>query len=401
MPITLFEHQKIVLDKLRSGSVLVGGVGSGKSLTALAWYYIMVGQGKMYTQEGTGWSKMKNPKNVYVITTARKRDTLEWKKESQPFFLEKSGVEMIVDSWNNIHKYEFIRDAVFIFDEQRVVGTGAWVKSFLKITKNNLWLLLTATPGDTWVDYAPVFIANGFYKNFTEFRNRHVVYSRFSKYPKVERYIEIARLIRLRNQILVEMHFVKKTIAHEKVILCPFDRNDQQRIFEDRWNIFEDRPIRDAGEMCRCLRKLVNSDPRRIQEVVKLLEKHDKVIIFYNFDYEWILLLEMCVKLNIPFASWNGHKHEEIPQTERWIYMLQYAAGAEAWECTETNAMILYSRNYSYKQTSQSLGRIDRLNTTFSDLYYYHLSSHSYIDLAITKAYNLKRDFNESRYMHF
>ena len=49
----------------------------------------------------------------------------------------------------------------------------------------------------------------------------------------------------------------------------------------------------------------------------------------------------------------------------------------------------------------QSAGRIDRLNTPFKDLYYYHLKTRSGIDLAIAKALNSKQKFNESGFAKF
>lgn len=401
----MYEHQKSAVEKLKNGNILVGGVGSGKSRTSLAYYFTKVCEGKIKTNGEGGYASFKKPRDLYIITTARKRDTREWEEELTPFLLsmdkEKNpcGVNVIIDSWNNIGKYSHIKKAFFILDEQRVVGSGAWVKSFYKITQNNEWVLLSATPGDTWHDYIPVFVANGFYKNRTEFERRHVVYSRYSKFPKVDRYIEISRLMKLKESITVRMHYQKKTVAHDENVSVPFDRELYNTVMLKRWNIFEQRPVKDISELCYLMRKIVNSDPRRIDVVSQLVEKHPKVIIFYNFNYERELLLEMGEKLGITTAQWNGHKHEPIPDTDKWIYIVQYAAGAEGWNCIETNVIIFYSQNYSFKATTQAAGRIDRLNTKFTDLYYYYLRSNSVIDLAIQKAFNNKRDFNEYRFM--
>jgi hypothetical protein len=397
MAISLFEHQKIAVEKLRSGSILVGGVGSGKSRTALAYYYTKECEGKVKINNKGGYSPMKKPKNLYIITTARKRDTLEWERECDPFPL--AGVEVHVDSWNNILKYSNVKNAFFIFDEQRVIGNGVWVKSFLKIAQNNNWLLLSATPGDTWMDYIPVFIANGWYKNRTEFIRRHVVYNNFTKFPKVDHYVEVSRLVRLRDSVIVNMKYKKRTISHENTIMVGFDRELFNTIMVKRWNIYEHRPIKDVGELCFLMRKVVNSDQRRADTIAQLLEKHPCVIVFYNFNYERDLLLELGEKLKITTAQWNGRKHEPIPTTDSWLYIVQYAAGAEGWNCIETDTIIFYSQNYSYKATVQAAGRIDRLNTPFTDLYYYYLRSNSIIDLAIQKAFNNKRDFNEHRFM--
>lgn len=407
MAINLFEHQKEAIGKLRSGSILVGGVGSGKSRTALAYYYMVECDGKIKINESGGFSPMKTPKDLYIITTARKRDTLEWEKECTYFLLstdEKSNshpVKVTIDSWNNIQKYTSIKNSFFIFDEQRLVGSGVWVKSFLKIVKANRWVLLSATPGDTWLDYIPVFIANGWYKNRTEFLRRHVVYNNHCKYPKVDHYVEISKLIHLRDSLIVLMQYNKRTIAHDKTIITNFDRNLLNRVSNDRWHIYENRPIRDISEVCYLLRKIVNSDPSRLAAIVNLLTQHPKVIIFYNFNYERDLLLQLGEELCIPITQWNGHKHELIPKTDKWIYIVQYAAGAEGWNCIETNCIIFFSQNYSYKAMIQAAGRIDRLNSPFTDLYYYHLLSNSSIDLAIKKALQSKRTFNEHQFMSF
>lgn len=403
--INLFEHQKEAVTKLKTGSILVGGVGSGKSITSLAYYFTEECGGKIKTNGESGYSPMKRPKDLYIITTARKRDTLEWEQECMNFCLSTKreenadGVGVFIDSWNNIAKYANVKNAFFIFDEQRVVGNGTWVKSFLKITKNNNWILASATPGDTWMDYIPIFIANDWYKNRTEFIREHVIYSYFSKYPKIDHYVNVSKLVKLRDQVIVNMKYKRRTIAHDENINVAFDRELFNTVMISRWNVYEKKPVRDVGQLCYLMRKVVNSDSRRVDSVGQLLEKHPKAIVFYNFDYERELLLTLGKRLNVPTTEWNGHKHEQIPATDHWMYIVQYTAGAEGWNCIDTNVIIFYSQNYSYKATIQAAGRIDRLNTPFTDLYYYYLRSTSVIDLAIQKAFRNKKDFNEHRFM--
>ena len=391
MAIELYDHQISAIDKLQTGSILCGGVGSGKSRTALAYYYMKVCGGKLKINgEGrTTIPKKKVP--LYIITTARKRDSHDWEDESFIFY----DVKPIVDSWNNIGKYENITKAFFIFDEQRVVGYGSWAKSFIKIARHNDWILLSATPGDVWMDYASVFIANGFYQNISDFRRQHVVYSRYTKYPKIERYINIDILERRRNRILVNMEFKRPTLSYHIDIFIEYDKDSYDNIEKFRWNPYENRPVQNASEFCYLLRKVVNSDDERIVELKRLIKKHNKVIVFYNFNYELELIKEMLESEMFIFSEWNGHKHQEIPKSDSWVYLVQYTAGAEAWNCIETNVIIFYSQNYSYKIMQQSAGRIDRLNTPFQDLYYYHLISNSRIDKNIRCALEDKKQFNE------
>lgn len=392
MAIKLMEHQKAAVKKLKTGSILVGGVGSGKSLTALAYYFLKHG-GKIGDD---GYSEMTVHRPLYIITTAMKRDKFDWGREAANFGI----IPDKVDSWNNIQKYVDVKDAFVIFDEQRLVGSGAWVRAFYKIAKKNDWILLSATPGDTWMDYIPVFVANGFYANRTEFIHRHVIFKRFVKYPQVDRYLEVHKLIANRNAILVNMHFTRETIRHTKDVVCTYNQTDNDRLYIDRWNIFKDRPVRDISELCYALRRVANSDLCRVEKLLDLTYAHPKIIIFYNFDYELEILRQVCEDINIPYGEWNGHKHESIPKTDKWLYLVQYAAGAEAWECTETNAMVFYSQTYSYKTLEQAMGRIDRMNTPFEHLYYYNFLSTSQIDQAIKKALRQKRQFNESRFQN-
>lgn len=402
MRIDLYNYQKEAINKLKTGSILCGGVGSGKSLTSLVYYFEKECGGKICGDI----RPMTDKKDLYIITTARKRDTLEWDKECAKLSLSKHedssifGVKVVIDSWNNISKYVDVKNCFFIFDEQRVVGAGTWVKSFITITKNNPWILLSATPGDTWMDYVPVFIANGFYKNRTEFIRRHVVYNQFAKYPKVERYVETGRLVRLKNQILVSMKYERPTRPHHIYKTSKYDKKLFNLVFKDRWNIFTDTPIRDASELCFALRKIVNSNLDRIKIIKDILTKHNKVIIFYNFNYELDILKEELSKLSeFDISEWNGHKHQEIPKSDKWIYLVQYSSGAEGWNCIETNVIIFYSQNYSYKMSAQALGRIDRLNTPFKDLYYYHIISDSFIDNSISKSLKEKKNFNEKDFV--
>lgn len=403
----LRDYQLEAIGKMKNGCILNGGVGSGKSLTSLSYYYLQNG-GSLEFLSGKDYIPMSNPpKDLYIITTARKRDTFEWEGELSHFLLSthkelnKYDNKVIVDSWNNIQKYKDVEDAFFIFDEQRVVGSGAWVKAFLKITKNNQWILLSATPGDTWSDYIPVFIANGFYKNKTEFMREHAVFSRFSKYPKIEKYIGTGRLIRQRREILVDMKFERETVQHHYDIYVEYDNKLYKDVMKRRWDIWNDEPIINASGLCYALRKIVNSHESRSTKLLELFETHQKMIVFYNFDYELEILKSLYFGEGVIVAEWNGHKHEPTPTGNQWVYLVQYTAGAEGWNCITTDTIVFYSLNYSYKIMHQSAGRIDRLNTPYKDLHYYYLKSRSGIDLAIERALNDKRKFNESSFIQF
>lgn len=401
MMLSLYEHQKKAVDKLSNGSILVGGVGTGKSRTAIAYFFTKVCNGS-FSDDGIV-KKPEIKKRLYIITTARKRDTLEWDRELAPFLLSTdislSLLPVHIDSWNNIKKYTDVAGAFFIFDEQRLVGTGAWVKAFLKIAKANEWILLTATPGDTWLDYAPCFIANGFYRNITEFRSRHVVYHRYAKFPKVERYVDISRLEKLRKAIVVNMDYLKSTQQIHRWVKVEYDHELYSRIEKERWDIFNDRPFQNKAEICYALRKVVNSDLRRVSKLSKILESHPKIILFYNFDYELDILRGFCESTSVLYSEWNGHKHQPLPVGDSWIYLVQYTAGAEGWNCVETDTVVFFSQSYSYKATVQAAGRIDRLNTPFSELYYFHFFSESSIDKAIKACLSKKKTFNERTFV--
>ena len=404
MGIGLYDYQIDAVKRMKNGCILNGGVGSGKSRTALAYYYLRNG-GDPASLCGDNYIPMDDPpKDLYIITTARKRDTLEWDGDMAPFLLSTHTDvnlycnKVVVDSWNNITKYKEVTDAFFIFDEDRVTGSGVWVKSFLKIAKSNEWIILSATPGDTWQDYIPVFLANGFYKNKSEFIREHIVYSRFSKFPKVDRYLNTGRLIRLRNNILIDMDFHRDTIPHHEDVYVSYDISAYKDICRNRWNPWEDKPIENAAEFCYSLRKLVNTDEARQVALLQIIEEHPKAIIFYNFDYELDILKKLYYGEDFEIAEWNGHKHQEVPKGDKWVYLVQYTAGNEGWNCVRTDTIIFYSQNYSYKVMTQAAGRIDRLNTPYKDLYYYHIKSRSGIDLAISKALKNKKKFNERKF---
>lgn len=401
--IDLYSHQIKAIEQLDNGSILCGGVGSGKSRAALGYFYIKEGNGQVPINGHGEFTLMRTPKDLYIITTARKRDTFEWELECAPFLMSKDPElgqnKLAIDSWNNIGKYTKVKDSFFIFDEQRVVGKGAWVKSFLEITKHNRWILLSATPGDTWTDYIPVFIANGFYRNRTDFERQHIVWSRFAKYPKVDRYLNVGKLVRQRKAILVDMKFRRETVHHNEIVVCDYDKQAYNFVAKERWDIFNDKPIQDASGYCITLRRIVNSDPSRLAKVKELVNDHPKSIIFYNFNYELDLLRQLGKDLDILVAEWNGHKHEPLPKADRWLYLVQYTAGAEGWNCIETDTIIFYSQNYSYKVMVQAAGRIDRMNTPYKDLYFYKIRSKAPIDLAIAKTLMRKQTFNEKNFV--
>lgn len=394
-PINLYEYQKEAVENLNNGSILIGRVGSGKSLTALYYYFSKVCKGKV-----NPLVPMEQPMDLYIITTARKRDTLEWEKECNPFMLSKkkdlsiNNVVLTIDSWNNISKYSDVKNAFFIFDEQRVVGAGAWVKSFLSIAKKNQWVLLSATPGDSWMDYVPVFIANGFFKNRTEFIRSHVIFNRFVSYPQVERYIDTYKLLEYKQKILVPMNYTRNRKLTKKNIYLDYNKDEYEKVFKLRWNIYKNEPIKNASEFCLVLRKIVNGDASRVTALNKIFKDNKKLILFYNFNYELDILRQFAEDHSIPFGEWNGHKHQQIPSTDTWLYLVQYTSGAEGWNCIETDSILFYSQNYSYKIMEQAAGRIDRLNSPFKELKYYYFMTNSTIDLAIKKSLDNKKDFN-------
>lgn len=492
MVVQLYPHQQKAVDQLSNGKILWGGVGTGKSLTAMAYFFTKVCKGV----PGDPGS-LRTPKDVYVITTAKKRDSLDWEEEAIKFGISPhadasiGSIKLTVDSWNNIEDYLDVSGAFFIFDEQRAIGSGAWSQAFIKIAKRNEWILLSATPGDTWLDYIPVFVANGWYKNRTQFKREHVVYNTYSKFPKVDRYIGTGKLVRYRNQVLVHMPFTRKTVRHCKDVKVDYDVDLFNKVVNDRWHVYENRPLRDVSELFSVMRKVVNSDESRLEKVHHLMTKHPRLIVFYNFDYELEMLRGLglgslsttsdtpsqstseppfncqrcetsksgivghwtkddgngekfipCSELDrvdssrstgqsspqfsdsteystkststststsksssrsdqkspsdgFEIAEWNGHRHDPIPTTSRWVYLVQYTAGSEGWNCITTDAMVFYSPTYSYKQHHQAHGRTDRLNTPYEDLWYYHLLSDSLIDKAILRSLRAKKSFNE------
>lgn len=397
----LYDFQLGAVRNCRNGSILNGSVGSGKSRTGL-FYYFKEQSGWI---EGSNYTPMKNPKDLYIITTAKKRDSLEWQQELAPFRLSTDSEtnyynnKVVIDSWNNIKKYADVKGAFFLLDEDRITGSGAWVKAFLKIAKNNDWIILSATPGDVWLDYWAVFVANGFYKNKTEFQREHIVYSRYAKFPMVERYLNTQRLERLRDRILIDMTVQRHTKPHHEDVYCNYDVPFYKDVFKKRWDPYKQEPIQQASSLCYILRRIVNTDESRQVALLELLEDHPKAIIFYNFDYEREILLNLGYAEGTKIAEWSGHAHQPVPTGEKWVYLCQYLSSCEGWNCITTDCIIFYSQNYSYKVVTQASGRIDRLNTKFIDLYYYHLKSRSGIDLAISKALKEKKVFNERRYI--
>lgn len=397
----LFDYQMDSVTRMHNGCILVGSVGSGKSRTGLFYYFKECGG---WIDE-YGYKPMTNPKDLIIITTAKKRDSLEWLGELAHYLLypdengkTRFGNTIVVDSWNNIGKYKDYENAFFLLDEQRLVSYGSWTKSFLKIAKYNDWIMLSATPADTYSDYLPVFLANGYFRTKTEFNQEHVVFSRYTKYPKIDRYINTTRLDRLVQRTLVTMDYTHKINKHNEDVFCSYNIGLYRDTIRNRWDYFNNEPLKDAGGLCYALRRLVNSDESRQVKLLEILENHPRAIIFYNYNYERDILLSLAYGDGVEVAEWNGHAHQPVPAGDKWVYICQYTSACEGWECIRTNCTIFFSQTYSYKVLTQAAGRIDRLNTPYDDLYYYHLRTRSGIDLAITRALNEKRKFNEKKF---
>lgn len=408
----LNEAQLEAVKKMSNGCILNGGVGSGKSRTSIYYYFKECGGDII-----GGHKKMINPRDLYIITTASKRDKREWECELALFAMSTDPSlnyyknKIVVDSWNNIKKYKNITGAFFIFDEDRVTGSGVWVKTFLNISRKNRWIINSATPGDSWEQYIPVFVANGFYKNKTEFCDEHAVYSKFTKFPCITKYMNTSKLINYRNRILIDINVIRDTVPHHKDVICEYDIRQYKYVQKHRWNIFKDEPVTQASQLCYVLRRVVNEDESRVINLLKLCEKHKKIIIFYNFDYELDILRTLPERARLlgidsdvrdfTIGEWNGHNHEPVPDNDKWLYLVQYAAGCEGWNCIKTDTIVFYSQTYSWKTLAQACGRIDRLNSPFINLYYYHFKAKSGIDLVISNALRNKKNFNEGKFAKF
>lgn len=398
----LYDHQQDAVDRMFNGCILNGGVGSGKSRTGI-YYYFKEHGGSIVDHE---YTPMKNPRDLYIITTARKRDTLDFEAELAPFRISPypevayyKDMKVTIDSWNNIKKYSNVYGAFFIFDEDRVTGSGAWVKAFYKIARKNRWIILSATPGDQWKDYIPVFVANGFYKNKTAFFDEHVVQTYYGGYPKIDRYINTGKLIKYRERILIDMDFNRNTVRHHEDVFVKYDIPKYKDAVRYRWDPYKNEPIQQASGLCYVLRRIVNSDESRQVALLEIFEKHPRIIVFYSFNYERDILRSLYFGEGVKVAEWNGEKHEPVPTGDSWVYLCQYTSACEGFNCITTDTMVFFSQNYSYKVMEQAAGRIDRLNTPYTDLYYYHLRTRSGIDLAITKALTNKKKFNERKYV--
>lgn len=405
MNVDLYDYQLEAIEHMHNGCILCGDTGSGKTRTALAYYYFKECKGRVKVNGYGQYIPMKKKRNLYIITTAKKRDSLDWEFECGYFGIARElensvgGISLTVDSWNNIKKYRNVVNEFFIFDEQHVTGSGVWVKAFLDIARKNHWILLSATPGDTWLDYIPVFVANGFFKNKSEFTAKHCIYSRYTKYPKVTGYLNEDYLFELRDQILVHMDDIRETEKHEILVPVDYDRQMYRMILRDRWNPYENKPIKEIASVIFLLRKCVNTDPSRMESILSIMETRKKAIIFYNFNYELEIIKEGLDSADIPYKEWNGKTHDMLPYGDNWAYLVQYMAGAEGWNCVTCDTIIYYSQNYSYRLTKQASGRIDRVNTSFKDLYYYRLKSTASIDLAIYDCYKHKKNFNEGAFL--
>ena len=399
--VSLYEEQVKALSKMHDGCILAGEVGSGKSRTSLAYFYTQYG-GEI---NSLNYIDMKDPSDLYIITTAAKRDSLEWDTELIPFLMGTNpdvsyypNQKVVIDSWQNIGKYAKVTDSFFIFDEQKVTGRGKWANTFVDIGRKNRWILLSATPGDKWEEYWAVFVANGFFKCKTDYFRKHIIQTRYGNIPRTIGYINERKLYYLKYRLIVKMPRSRPYKMYHKDIYNNYDVAKYKEIIKTRWNPYLDKPIESPTEFCNLLRRVVNSDASRMYAVSQIHGIHKKVIIFYNFNYELDILRNLEYDEDTVITEWNGQKHDKLSDSDNWVHLVHYLAGAEGWNCIKTNAMIFFSQNYSYKIMSQAAGRIDRLNTPYKELYYYHLKSRSSIDVAISKSLKEKELFNEKEF---
>lgn len=399
-----FQHECV--QALRSGKVLAAGVGAGKSIMALYWYVTKCCTVRTsHNANGELFQIMPGSPDLVIITTAKKRDNHEWDDELYRYALhqgensKKMGrVHVTIDSWNNITKY-VDTSAVFIFDEQRAIGSGAWSKAFVRIARRNPWVMLSATPADTWSDWCPIFVADGFYRNRTEFFRRHAVYSRYTKYPRIDRWIDEDYLNRCRDRVLVTCEVPRETERVVHQLTCAYDKETVRKAMKTRWNPETEEPFLNATELCFYLRRVIDTDPTRLSYAAHVVRDHRKVIIFYTLRAELEQILKLEEVTGVPVYQYNGGRHDDLPQGNSWVYAVQFQAGSEGWNCTSCNTVLYWSLPYSYKQAEQAAGRIDRLDTSYKTLNYYIMRSFAPLDLGIIRALRNKENFNASGFL--
>lgn len=376
MAVTFKDYQKRAINQMHNGCILCGGVGAGKSLTSLGYI------DKVYPS-GT----------VYIITPARKRNTGEWFDDIRKNDMDET--RFVVDSWNNLSKYKDVKDAFFLFDEQKVSGKGTWAKSLIRIAKSNQWILLSATPGDTYDDYATVLIANGFVRNRTTWYDEYCVTKSQPFFHIVDHKNKdvIDMMIR---RIFIKMDYQSDKKRIERVIpIQARSAGEEKEILMTHKAPGAQMPFTTFAAAIAYVRMNCYDKSKKTEALRKIIEKHKKIIVFYNFLSEKLEIERAAIDANVTINFYNGQRHDPIPDTDEWVYGVQYNSGAEAWNCITTNAMVFYSPNYSYKTMEQAHGRIDRVNSPYECLYYYMLLNELNIDNKVMNALSSKKDFNE------
>lgn len=391
--ITLRSYQQDAVEALLNGKhIVVASCGVGKGFISLEW------------ARGTKKS------NVLVITQASKVKSNDFVEEAklldEKWYNSQSSFTVV--SWNSLakwlkeHQSENFADYAIIADEiQRIKNYSTGMgKSFLKIASHTkCWAGFTATPGESWIQMMPYFVACGFVKHKTDFTNKFCVTQSFKGYIEIIGYNHEEVLNKWWSGITYfpDTKEMEKQLPSETHKVVHFKApTGYAKVLKTKTRLDTDEFIDTSMAMCHYLRQLCCSK-EKVEWLKEFVESLDtSCVVFYTYIEEGEKIKEALKGVKI----WeiNGKKHD-IPTADTIgkhdVVLAQWESGSASLNLQFMNYWVSFSPCYSLTTSCQSRGRIKRIGQT-KPMFYYYLKTDHTIENDIYKALKEKRDFSET-----
>ncbi len=138
-------------------------------------------------------------------------------------------------------------------------------------------------------------------------------------------------------------------------------------------------------------------NPNKLERLQELLEStNDRVVVFYNFDLEYVKIAQICRRLDKPVSTVNGKDKDlrAYGQHPNSVTLVQYQAGAMGLNLQLANKIIYFTLPLSSELWEQSKKRIHRIGQIKTCFYYYLLTTGT-IEPKILETLKQRKDFTD------
>lgn len=392
----LFDYQKEAIEQFKEKPLNLSDVGTGKSFMSIGSYIeskcdkllIICLAPKVldFTEDGEAFG---------LKITALNKGT----NKNRELLAESNHVAISFESsWRLTELLKWVdKDTFIIIDESHKVGVSKSkvTKFVMQLSKKSKYTYLcTATPVsngklENW--HSQLYIANVFRKPKKEFEQLFVIKQMrqmgsmrfmdivgYQNEHLLQQMIDNASVNYKRDKGYLPQDYVyktKKPAYYNKLKKTRIYKDDYDNIVEldNSSNLFN-RLRQVSHGFLEGVLKPVSKEPFERLEAILETHNNERVVIFYNYKAEYLMLRMVLDKLKRPYGVYNGNLKEldNFKNNENGVVLAQYkSASTGINDFVISNVTVFNSMPLSSTEYLQAKGRTDRHGQEKTPLYYH------------------------------